>query len=637
MALVVPMKIVIILLALLFVACQKTPHSLQSTNPVKPLEFDDAAIQRAAATALGQREGTMIVMEPRTGRIIATINPRLAFEQTFPPGSAIKPFTALTALRAGIIDQETRLQCKTTYRHDNFQVSCSHKKINNSFKLHHALAYSCNYFFSNLAERMNGESFFATLAAFGLGNKTGVNANESTGQLKQSDWQISTAIGNDENILVTPLQLLTAYVALLNGGQLLRPRSAEANNFTSQETRSININPAHRALLIEGLQGTVEFGTASDSGLAQLPYDVIGKTGTSGASNGFRTQGWFVSFLLRYKNEKNVAPEDLHLAILVFLKRSHGSEAAGIASEFYHHLIFANNEAQNNSVNSNDGGKIRVHLVRENRTVVINLEDYLRGVLAAEASVETELEALKTQAVVSRTFALKNLKRHEKDGYDFCSLTHCQRYASQLVEHNKALLLQAVDETAGQVLHDNRQQIADVYFHAACGGMTTNMTAVWGQPSPSYLQAVRDDYCTTMSHKSWTQNISSQELIRALQTDERGNIGSHLNQIVITKRDVSRRAEIIALEGERRKQLRGWDFALIVNRVLGWNMLKSSRFEVNHAGSNFIFRGSGFGHGLGLCQEGAHVMARRGMNYREIIEHYLPGTKLTANDSVAKK
>ena len=122
MALVVPMKIVIILLALLFVACQKTPHSLQSTNPVKPLEFDDAAIQRAAATALGQREGTMIVMEPRTGRIIATINPRLAFEQTFPPGSAIKPFTALTALRAGIIDQETRLQCKTTYRHDNFQA-----------------------------------------------------------------------------------------------------------------------------------------------------------------------------------------------------------------------------------------------------------------------------------------------------------------------------------------------------------------------------------------------------------------------------------------------------------------------------------------------------------------------------------
>ena len=151
------------------------------------------------------------------------------------------------------------------------------------------------------------------------------------------------------------------------------------------------------------------------------------------------------------------------------------------------------------------------------------------------------------------------------------------------------------------------------------------------------LQAVRDDYCTTMSHKSWTQNISSQELIRALQTDERGNIGSHLNQIVITKRDVSGRAEIITLEGERRKQLRGWDFALIVNRVLGWNMLKSSRFEVNHAGSNFIFRGSGFGHGLGLCQEGAHVMARRGMNYREIIEHYLPGTKLTANDSVAKK
>ena len=178
----------LLLVALLFISCKEVPHSLSSTNPVKPLEFDDAAIQRAAATALGQREGTMIVMEPRTGRIRATVNPRLAFEQTFPPGSAIKPFTALTALRAGSVDQETRLQCKTNYRHDNFQVSCSHKKINNSFKLHHALAYSCNYFFSNLAERMNGESFFSTLDAFGLGKKTGVNANESAGQLKPGDW-----------------------------------------------------------------------------------------------------------------------------------------------------------------------------------------------------------------------------------------------------------------------------------------------------------------------------------------------------------------------------------------------------------------------------------------------------------------
>ena len=77
----------------------------------------------------------------------------------------------------------------------------------------------------------------------------------------------------------------------------------------------------------------------------------------------------------------------------------------------------------------------------------------------------------------------------------------------------------------------------------------------------------------------------------------------------------------------------GWDFKIIVGRVLGWNILKSSRFEVNRSGSGFVFRGSGFGHGLGLCQEGAHVMAARGVNYQKILEKYFPGTKVAQRNS----
>jgi stage II sporulation protein D len=73
---------------------------------------------------------------------------------------------------------------------------------------------------------------------------------------------------------------------------------------------------------------------------------------------------------------------------------------------------------------------------------------------------------------------------------------------------------------------------------------------------------------------------------------------------------------------------------MIVGRALGWNVLKSSRFEISRAGSNFIFRGSGFGHGLGLCQEGAHVMASRGASYRQILMKYFPGTRITKEDVV---
>src|SRR5207253_1662269 len=98
------------------------------------------------------------------------------------------------------------------------------------------------------------------------------------------------------------------------------------------------------------------------------------------------------------------------------------------------------------------------------------------------------------------------------------------------------------------------------------------------------------------------------------------------DQAVVSKRDETGRAEFITVEGEHRKTVRGWDFKIIVGRVLGWNILKSSRFEVSRSGSNFVFRGSGFGHGLGLCQEGAHVMAARGVSYERILEKYFPGT-----------
>jgi len=79
----------------------------------------------------------------------------------------------------------------------------------------------------------------------------------------------------------------------------------------------------------------------------------------------------------------------------------------------------------------------------------------------------------------------------------------------------------------------------------------------------------------------------------------------------------------------------GWEFKMIVGRALGWNLLKSSRFNVSRNGSSFIFRGSGFGHGLGLCQNGAHVMARRGATCENILDHYFPGTSVSQTERVA--
>jgi hypothetical protein len=98
--------------------------------------------------------------------------------------------------------------------------------------------------------------------------------------------------------------------------------------------------------------------------------------------------------------------------------------------------------------------------------------------------------------------------------------------------------------------------------------------------------------------------------------------------VSVQRTDESGRAELISIAGQRRLIVSGWDFKIIVGRALGWNLLKSSRFEIVRAGSNYVFRGSGFGHGLGLCQEGAHVMAQRGAGYRQILAKYFPTTQV---------
>ena len=131
-----------------------------------------------------------------------------------------------------------------------------------------------------------------------------------------------------------------------------------------------------------------------------------------------------------------------------------------------------------------------------------------------------------------------------------------------------------------------------------------------------------------MPHHSWTDVIPATKLLKALRSDARASPGATLSEVTVARRDATGRAELITIEGEHRRTVSGWDFKIIVGRALGWNLLKSSRFEITRAGSNFVFRGSGFGHGLGLCQEGAHVMAQRGADYRRILAKYFPGTSV---------
>jgi stage II sporulation protein D len=640
----------------------------------------DAELQRAAQSALGGREGTILVLDAQTGRVRAAANAREAFEEATPPGSSIKPFTMLTALRAGTLDEETRVFCRGRYEREGFKIACSHPRYKSAFGPVQALANSCNYFFAHTAQSLDGEAYAKTLREFGFGARTrGGDERESAGQLPRDTPGVPEMLGESEEIRVTPAQLATAYAALFNGGRLLVPERADADGFTPRLRSTVEIEPKQRALLLAGMRGAVAYGTAARAGLATLEgVYVFGKTGTSTPQDGWRSQGWFVGFAAdKNSDDKNSSssqhtadeapPERVRLAVLVFLKRSRGAEAAGLARpvfETYARALARNStdaganssEGDNNAgegdadadssgaraSNSTDenGVTVRVRLSHEDRTLTLPLGDYVFGVLAAEGSVETEPEALKALAVVVRTYALKNLNRHARDRYDFCDTTHCQRFVPVGDESARPefyeLVRRAVAETSGETLRDPRGGVAETYFSASCGGRTADISKLWGvRDAPAYLRGVRDDFCAGAGD-TWTDVIPAPQLLRALRADERSDTGARLDSVRVVRRDETGRAELLELAGERRRLLRGWDFKIIVGRTLGWNVLKSSRFDVSRAGSAFVFRGTGFGHGLGLCQAGAHVMASRGLSYREILKQYFPGTSVGGQPSAAR-
>jgi stage II sporulation protein D len=643
----------------------------------------DSVLQEAATAALGQREGTIIVIDAHSGRVRAIVNQNTAFGQAMMPGSTMKPFTALAALRAGLIDQDSRTVCPGRFTGLNFSLACVHADHLPPFSPSQAIAYSCNYYFATLGQRLGRDKLIETVRPFGFGQLTGPDEDvagtlrpcetgnsariqkEANHAARQSDCDAREAIGESDHIQVTPIQLLMAYTALVNGGHLFQPRLANDGPSVPIERATIDISPQHRAIITDGLAGAVRYGTARSAHLDLLPLYIMGKTGTSLPAKGFRPNGWFVGFAGAPQPRSEPGAAEIDLAVLVLVGRSHGAEAAALSKPIFAAYAGARSrtlKTETTSVSTNDNSAarnsksaIKIHLVTENVTQEQPLEDYVLGVMRAEGSMESEPEALKALAIAIRTYALKNRGRHAKDGYDFCSTTHCQRFVAAADRGSsptpgppagqpgwggavrEGSLLAAVRATEGQTLIDDRGQLVDVYFGASCGGETANLGTLWGVTPPAYLRGVRDEYCLSGPHASWGDVITRADLLRALQSDTRTNVGARLDQVLVSKRDATGRAEFITLEGEQRKSVRGWDFKIIVGRVLGWNVLKSSRFEVSRSGSNFIFRGSGFGHGLGLCQEGAHVMAARGASFQRILEKYFPGTSVKKDTETRRR
>ena len=316
----------------------------------------DSALQSAANAAMPNREGTIIVMDARTGRVRAIVNREVAYSQARMPGSAIKPFTALAALRAGLIDEDSRTVCPGRFTGLSFSLPCVHADHLPPFNPAQAIAYSCNYYFATLGQRLGRDQLVATLRDFDFGQPTGIAGQEAAGVVRpcdmgssarimrgaesnhvndRADCNARAAIGESENLQVTPIQLLTAYAALINGGHLYEPRIADAAGFEAVERSRINISPQHRSIILTGMAGAVRFGTARSAKLDSLPLTIIGKTGTANPPKGFRTNGWFIGFAAPFASNRDIEAAEINLAVLVLLPRAHGAQAAELARPIF--------------------------------------------------------------------------------------------------------------------------------------------------------------------------------------------------------------------------------------------------------------------------------------------------------------
>lgn len=265
----------------------------------------------------------------------------------------------------------------------------------------------------------------------------------------------------------------------------------------------------------------------------------------------------------------------------------------------------------------------------------VPLDEYVLGTVLSEVAPIGETDAavatiFEVQAIVARTYAVAESGRHRAEGFDLCDTTHCQLYEPARIRTSRFAdaARAAVTRTRGQVLvYDSH--IAEAVFHSDCGGQTASADAVWGgQPVP-YLRTIVDQLGAD-AHRTWEVAATADQLRTALNTDPRTEVGRRLDAIEVITRDTSGRATTIGIRGELTTMVRSDLLRVVVNQALGdRGGLLSTRFDISRAGTRYTFSGSGFGHGVGLCQHGAICRARRGDATTAILSTYFPGTTLT--------
>ncbi|MBI5892658.1 MAG: SpoIID/LytB domain-containing protein [Deltaproteobacteria bacterium] len=272
-------------------------------------------------------------------------------------------------------------------------------------------------------------------------------------------------------------------------------------------------------------------------------------------------------------------------------------------------------------------GEIEITRNEKGLLVINNLdiEIYLVGLINHEISSKWNVEAVKAQAVIARTYALHQKKKNAGNLYHLEGTVIGQVYSGSITEDEAAL--EAVKQTMGEVLTYN-SELALAVYHSNAGGYTEASKNVWAKDYP-YLRTVESPYDILSPNFEWGMSIAPIDLFNALNNT--GYKTGEIEQIIpLEKTSTGRITKIRIIHKNGKLEITGED----LRKVLGYDKLKSTRFEIkpvleDGAVKLFVFSGKGSGHGVGLSQWGAKGMAENGYTYKEILKHYYKGIEIT--------
>lgn len=276
-------------------------------------------------------------------------------------------------------------------------------------------------------------------------------------------------------------------------------------------------------------------------------------------------------------------------------------------------------------------GKISVSQNGNSLLIVLTapLEQVVGEITAAEMGSGAEGQAMMAQAVAVRSYILAARTNHANDDFDLCDTSHCLLYRGlegAFGEGSRETLARAIlaaKQTAGMVLVYGGKVVPG-YFQPCCGGVSATPAMIWGTDATggAFVQ-VACEFCRESPYFRWQREASLARIVQILTNRTAETKGWTLRvEHYADSPFVSR----VILEKESRLYtvFSPDDFKLKIGRALGWDMVRSNAWSISIEGDTAVFSGRGFGHGVGLCQEGAKAAAAKGWDWRQILKFYYP-------------